>query len=140
MTESKYYSDFTSEELDKGLLSMSEEIYECPVWIRNLFWMAWDDFAVNKWSYDGATFSKERFEDTLFEVAAFIHDWMNSNGIVSYSVDAIMLKIMKDLKYTRKERFLRWFKTRFTFLNILRHKYFLKTYKGKYAIELVLKR
>ena len=142
MIKSLYHKDFTDQDLEAGFQSMIEELefHGTPTWVNNLFWLAWDDFVKNKWSYDGATFSKERFDDTIFEVAALIHDWLNSNGIVSYQADGLMLKVMKHLEYSRKERFLRYLKTRFTFLNILRHKYILKTYKGKYPLELVLLR
>lgn len=79
------------------------------------------DFEAGKFSYDGATFVKERFR-SIFEVAAFIHDWRNSMGYISYSVDQEMFDIMITLNYNLNLIKWRWFLTRFTFLNIIRHK------------------
>lgn len=79
------------------------------------------DFEAGKFSYDGATFVKERSE-SLFEVAAFLHDWRNAMGYISYSVDQEMFDIMITLNYNLNLIKWRWFLTRFTFLNIIRHK------------------
>lgn len=120
---------------------MKNELWfsDAPLWLVKLFNLALEDFKNNKFNYDGSTFGKERYSNTLFEVASFIHDWLNYLGIVSYQVDTLLLRIMKQLNYSKKQRFARWFKTRFTFINIWRHK--LKgTYRGKFAIELILER
>lgn len=79
------------------------------------------DFEAGKFSYDGATFVKERYR-SIFEVAAFIHDWRNSMGYVSYFIDKEMFDIMITLNYDLNLIKWRWFLTRFTFLNIIRHR------------------
>lgn len=117
---------------------MLQELNNAPEWLCNLFSRAWRDFEGGKFSYDGATFVRERSEKTIFEVGAFIHDWLNSNGIVSYTADALMLRIMKILNYPKHLIFWRWFWTRFTLLNIIRHQ-IKGTYKGKFPIEIILK-
>lgn len=96
--------------------------------IRKLLWKAIADFEAGKFSYDGATFVKER-SSSLFEVAAFLHDWRNAMGYVSYEVDREMLDIMISLNYNLNLIKWRWFLTRFTFLNIIRHRV-MCTYVG----------
>jgi len=137
MTKSRKYHQFTYSEIDFGYLSMRAELEHAPKWLRAFFNKAWRDFKQNKWSYDGATFVPERYKKTLFEVAAFLHDYLNSLGIVSYQADAFMFRVMKLLKYSFKHFVYRWILTRLTFLNILRHKYYLKDWKGKFPIEII---
>ena len=79
------------------------------------------DFEAGKFSYDGATFVKE-VGTSLFEVAAFIHDWRNSMGYVSKEIDKEMFDIMILLNYPIELIKERLFFTKFTFLNIWRHK------------------
>mgnify|MGYP001569721759 CR=1 FL=1 len=79
------------------------------------------DFEAGKFSYDGATFVRERSK-SLFEVAAFIHDWRNAMGYVSYAVDREMLDVMITLNYELPLIKWRWLLTRLTFLNIIRHR------------------
>ena len=52
------------------------------------------DFEAGKFSYDGATFVKERSK-SLFEVAAFIHDWRNAMGYVGKQIDQEMFDIFQ---------------------------------------------
>ena len=137
MTKSKTYNQFTQEELDRGYLSMKLELQNAPKWLVAFFDKAWSDFKQNKWSYDGATFVPERYKTTLFEVAAFLHDYLNIMGIVSYQADAFMFRVMKLLNYDFKYFVWRWVLTRLTFLNIIRHKYYLKDWKGKFPIEII---
>lgn len=61
--------------------------------LHKLLFKAIADFEAGKFSYDGATFVRERSK-SLFEVAAFIHDWCNAMGYVSYAVDREMFDIM----------------------------------------------
>lgn len=135
----KYYNHYTKEEIRIGYVSMKKELETAPEWLCVLFDRVWKDFEDGKFKYDGATGVPERFKKTVFEVASIIHDWLNANGIVSYVADALMLDIMKVLKYSKSMIFQRWVLTRLTFINILRHKYYLKDYKGKYPIELLCK-
>ena len=136
--KNKFYTDFSNAELKVGIKSMENELRagNAPNWLCFLFDKAWDSFKRGEFSYDGATFVPERYKSTLFEVAAFIHDWLNSMGIVSYKADALMFKIMRILSYQRKHFVYRWVWTRLTFINIIRHR-IKGTYKGQFAIELL---
>ena len=130
MTKSRYIYQISKEEWEAGKEFMFSEIRFIR-WrseIRLLLWKAIADFEAGKFSYDGATFVKERSE-SLFEVAAFIHDWRNAMGYVSYQVDREMLDIMITLNYDLNLIKWRWFLTRFTFLNIIRHRV-MCTYVG----------
>ena len=121
--KSRYIYQIPDEEWRVGKLFMFAELhpyrYNSP--IRKLLWQAIADFEAGKFSYDGATFVKER-SLSKFEVGAFIHDWRNSMGYVSYHVDREMLDIMITLNYNLNLIKWRWFLTRFTFLNIIRHR------------------
>ena len=130
MTKSRYIYQISKEEWEAGKEFMFSEI-QFIRWrseIRQLLWKAIADFEAGKFSYDGATFVKER-SSSLFEVAAFLHDWRNAMGYVSYHVDREMLDIMITLNYNLNLIKWRWFLTRFTFLNIIRHK-LMCTYVG----------
>lgn len=123
MIKSRYIYQISEEEWEAGKEFMLRELhkYRWNLPIRKLLWKAIEDFEAGKFSYDGATFVKERFR-SIFEVAAFIHDWRNSMGYISYSVDQEMFDIMITLNYNLNLIKWRWFLTRFTFLNIIRHK------------------
>jgi hypothetical protein len=82
------------------------------------------DYKKGLWKYDGPTFSKA--PRGFWEVPAFIHDWRNSMGYVSYSVDEEMFSVMIFLNYQIKYISQRWLLTRFTFINI-----FIKYITGK---------
>lgn len=139
---SKYYSDFTPEEIEAGFnFMLYDEIYACgnisyghP--LLALFLSAWHDFESGKFSIDGATFMRERSE-LLFEVRSFIHDWRNESGFVGYAVDAEMICIMKLLNYSQKSIRITYILTRFTPLNVLRHK-IRRTYVGSFPENLFL--
>ena len=107
--------------IEKHMLGEMRELdYKHP--LRSLFLAAWSDFRYGKFSYDGATFSKSRYgKDMIFELAAFIHDWRNHNGYVSYKVDEEMFSIMIILNYPLRYIIQRRLLTIFTFLNIFRH-------------------
>lgn len=120
---SRYIYQIPNEEWKAGKQFMFSEI-ESIKWnheIRFLLIEAITDFEAGKFSYDGATFVKERSK-SKFEVGAFIHDWRNSMGYVSYHIDREMLDIMIVLGYNFNLIKWRWFLTRFTFVNIIRHK------------------
>lgn len=123
--KSKYYNQFTQEEIRIGYNSMIQEIKILPLGhsVRELFASAWMDFSIGKFSYDGATFVKERNPITIFEVAAFIHDWRNSKGYVGQKIDREFLCIMIALNYKPRLIIERWLFMRLTFLNVLRHKF-----------------
>jgi len=95
--------------------------------IRRLFAEAWNDFKIEKFAFDGATFVKERNRNTIFEVAALIHDWRNSSGCVGKKADREMFDIMIRLNYPLPLIISRWFFCRLTFINVFRHKC-LKSY------------
>lgn len=128
MKRFKYYNEFSKHELEEGYNFMTKELeilsYDHPIHL--LFQRACDDFVDNQFGYDGATFVRER-SHSLFEVAAFIHDWRNSKGYVGKEIDREFFTIMEVLDYPKS--LIRWrkFLCHFTFLNILRHK-LLKSY------------
>ena len=130
MIKSRYIYDISLEEWVEGKNFMFLELhpYRWNSPIRKLLYKAIADFEAGKFSYDGATFVKERFR-SIFEVAAFVHDWRNSMGYISYSVDQEMFDIMITLNYNLNLIKWRWFLTRFTFLNIIRHRV-MCTYVG----------
>ncbi|MFT7283337.1 hypothetical protein [Nonlabens sp.] len=89
-------------------------------WIEEAFFSAWDSFKSKGWKYDGATFVRE-MNNIFWEVAAFIHDWLNHSGFVGPQVDSYFMKIMIALKYDERiisERN-RWMI--FTFINYAWH-------------------
>ena len=128
--KSKYYNDFSEAEIRIGYNSMLKELEVLPEVhpIRELFAETWFDFVMGKFSYDGATFVKERNLLTIFEVAAFIHDWRNSKGYVGRKIDREFLSIMIVLNYKPELIKERIFFMLLTPLNIARHR-FLSTYK-----------
>lgn len=139
MNEFKYYKDYTNQELQEGYIFMTKELeilsQDSPIYL--LFQKACDDFVNNNFSYDGATFVRER-SHSIFEVAAFIHDWRNSNDYISKKIDEEFFYIMEELEYPKS--LIRWrkFLCNLTFLNVLRHK-FLGTYKNSLPKDLYLK-
>jgi len=123
--KSKYYNQFTEDEIRVGYNSMLKELEVLPEVhpIRELFTETWIDFIMGKFSYDGATFVKERFSHTIFEVAAIGHDRRNSYGYVGKEVDEEFCCIMIALNYKPRLIIERWLFMRLTFLNVLRHKF-----------------
>ena len=138
MITSRYIYQVSPEEWEAGKKFMLSELhpYRWNSPIRKLLWKAIEDYEAGKFSYDGATFVKERSK-SLFEVAAFIHDWRNAMGYVSYEVDREMLDIMIKLDYSIDLIAWRGILTRFTFLNIIRHK-IKRTYVGSKPEDLYI--
>jgi hypothetical protein len=89
-------------------------------WVQEAFFNAWDSFKSDDWKYDGATFVKEN-NDEFWEVASFIHDWMNCIGFVGKKVDLYFIKIMIALNYNENIIFERCKWMQYTFLNFFRH-------------------
>ena len=135
--KSKYFNDFLEAEIQIGHNSMMQELKVLPKVhpIKELFASAWIDFSIGKFSYDGATFVKERNPITIFEIAAFIHDWRNSNGYVGEKIDYEFLCIMIVLNYKPELIKERIFFLVLTPLNVARHR-FLSTYKKGVPINL----
>ena len=131
--KSKYFNQFSEAEIQIGHNAMIQELKCLPKVhpIKELFADAWIDFMLARFSYDGATFVKERNSLTIFEVGAFIHDWRNSKGYVGKAIDNEFLSVMISLNYKPSMIIKRWMLMRFTFLNVLRHKM-----KGTYKKEL----
>jgi len=102
--KSRYFNDFSEAEIRIGYNSMLKELEVLPEVhpIRELFAETWIDFIMGKFSYDGATFVKERFSHTIFEVGAFGHDRRNSFGYVGKEIDREFLSIMVVLGYDFK--------------------------------------
>ena len=131
--KNKFYKDFTYDQLHFGYSYMQSEMrhldFKHP--IRLLVLLAWDDFTAGKFSYDGATFVRERNCETIFEVASFVHDWRNSMGFVGRKIDNEFFAIMICLNYDAFMIFERMVKTRLIVdLNYLRHKFWLKDLKS----------
>lgn len=117
-------TDLTEVDLRVANAFMTSELITLPSKhpIRKLAIKAWTDFKDGKFTYDGATFVRERNGRTLFEIAALIHDWRNSSGCVGKEADQEMLDIMVRLNYPVKMIITRWLFCRATFLNVFRHK------------------
>lgn len=131
MTKNRFYSEFTYQEINYGNNFMMSEMMNLDFMhpVRSLHMKAWQHFKDNKFSYDGATFVRERSNETIFELASFIHDWLNSNGYVGKKIDDMFIDIMITLNYPRELIIKRYFLMRmFTWVNVLRHKYILKDY------------
>lgn len=90
-------------------------------WILDAFNAAWRDYEKGIWKFDGATFVAEH-EGDFWEVAAFVHDWLNSIGYVGKEVDLYFLRIMMELKYSERRIFERCKWMQWTFLNTFWHK------------------
>lgn len=124
MLKNRYYKDFTRIQLQVGDALMRSEMvgldYKHP--IRMLHMEAWESFKRGEWSYDGATFVKERFGHSVFELASFIHDWRNSMGFVGKYIDKEFIDIMITLNYPFRLILERWLWMRFTFANVWIHK------------------
>ena len=129
----KYFKEFSESEMQIGHNFMIQELKVLPKVhpIKELFADAWIDFMLGRFSYDGATFVKERNPITIFEIGAFIHDWRNCKGYVGKAIDNEFMCIMIALNYKPNLIIERWLFMRFTFLNVLRHKI-----KGTYKKEL----
>lgn len=136
MRKNKFYSDFSEAEIKAGFELMHKEMngldFKHP--IRTLFLHAWEDFKAGKFSYDGPTFVRSRFK-SRWELASFIHDWRNANGNVGREVDNEFFSVMIALNYPINLIIERWLLTRFTFLNVLRHR-IKGTYNSKINIKL----
>ena len=76
MTKNRFYREFTYQEINYGNNFMMSEMMNLDFMhpVRSLHMRAWQDFKDNKFSYDGATFVRERSDETIFELASFIHD------------------------------------------------------------------
>ena len=126
----KYFKEFSEAEIRIGYNSMLKELEVLPEIhpVRELFTETWIDFIMGKFSYDGATFVKERFSHTVFEVGAFGHDRRNSFGYVGRKIDYEFLCIMIVLNYKPELIIERKLFMLLTPLNVARHR-FLSTYK-----------
>jgi len=121
--KNRYIHQISGSEWAEGKSFMFSEVVDLDTYhsVRVLLRQAILDYETGKFSYDGATFVKE-VGTSLFEVAAFIHDWRNSMGYVSKEIDKEMFDIMILLNYPIELIKERLFFTRFTFLNVWRHK------------------
>lgn len=91
-------------------------------WLERAFKLAWIDYKAGKFKYDGATFVSE-LNNEFWELAAFIHDWLNGIGYVGAAVDLYFIKIMIVLNYPESMIIERYKLMRFTFVNVFIHKY-----------------
>lgn len=116
------YRDLTAQEQADMEFILMNEIQSVPDMhpVRLLLASALFDYKTGVFKYDGPTFSKTHY--SFWEVPAFIHDWRNATGFISYTVDTEMFSIMIYLNYPMALISQRYLLTRFTFLNIIRHK------------------
>ena len=89
-------------------------------WIEEVFYLAWDSYKSDGWKYDGATFVQEQ-NNSYWEVAAFIHDYLNHIGYVGKKVDLYFIKIMIVLNYGENIIFERCKWMQYTFINFFWH-------------------
>jgi hypothetical protein len=90
--------------------------------IRSVFSEAWHAYKCGEFTYDGATFVRERNSGSIFEVAALVHDYRNSSGCVGKAADQELFDIMIKLNYPLKLIIDRWLYCRFTFINVFKHR------------------
>jgi hypothetical protein len=140
MLKGRYIHEFTAQEIKEGYNFMESELLtsKATTNLKMLFAIAWGDFKAGKFKYDGATFVKERSERTIFEVPAFIHDWRNTSGYVGLRIDDEMFSIMSFLAYPPHHFITRARWTFFTWINWLRHKYYLKDLKKEVPTNLLI--
>ena len=140
LLNSKYYIQFSAQEIKNGYKFMFSELVNQKTNqnLINVFFLAWEDFKAGKFAYDGATFVNERCKTTLFEVPAFIHDWRNANGYVGKKIDNEMFSIMTYLNYNPHHFIVRARWVFFTWINVLRHKYYLKDLKNTMPKNLII--
>lgn len=149
--KNKYYKDYTSKEIKKGYDFIQWELsyYNCPFFIKKIILKSWRRFKNNEFSFDGATFVKERssfnkktpyhLRGTIFESASLVHDDFNSQGKIGFWVDAIFLGIMIFMSYKKSQIIKRTFLMFIgTWINVLRHKFYLKDYKGDLNLKKVI--
>lgn len=108
------------------------------VWIENTFKLAWQSFKKDGWKYDGATFVREH-NNNFWEVAAFIHDWLNGVGYVGTKPDLYFIKIMKYLDYSENFIFERSKWMQWTNINYLWHWLRMKSPKNDLPEILIIK-
>ena len=123
MRKNRLYSQLSAHEIFVAENFMRDEMrgldYKHP--IRTLFMLAWEMYKADCFKYDGPTFAKRRHQQTDFEIAALVHDWRNSFGYVGKDVDREMFNIMISLNYPKGLIIQRYWLTRFTFINVIRH-------------------
>lgn len=146
--KNKFAKDFSIEDIEKGRDFIEWELnyYNAPNFIRRIVLSSFSNFEKGKFSYDGATFVKERslfdkktpikLRGSLFESASLVHDEDNHKGLVGFWVDAKFLAIMIFLQYPKSQIIKRTFLMFVgTWLNVLRHKYLTKKYKSDLTIK-----
>lgn len=124
MREDRLYSQLTESEQRVADACLKAELwgldFKHP--LRSLHLKVWESYKADEFKYDGPTFSKSKHSTSEFELAALVHDWRNSAGYVGKEVDREMFDIMITLNYPLELIEERWILTRFTFINVWRHK------------------
>lgn len=137
MRKDRLYTDFTELEASVADACLKSELwgldFKHP--LRLLHHELWESFKRGEFRYDGPTFSKSKHSSTIFELAALNHDRRNSEGYVGKAVDREMFDIMITCNYPLELIIERWFLTRFTFLNVWRHKW-KGTFKASKPIDI----
>ncbi len=114
------YKNISSDEAIKVFDNLQKQCKNIE-WVEYALNLAWVDYKNKHWNYDGATFVREVNND-FWEVASFIHDWLNMIGYVGKGADLYFIKIMKVLDYSENIIFERCKWMQWTFLNIFWHK------------------
>jgi hypothetical protein len=124
MRKDRLYSELTEKEKLVADACLKAELwgldFKHP--LRLLHLHVWDAYQNEEFRYDGPTFSKSKHDATVFELAALVHDFRNATGYVGKEVDREMFDIMITCNYPLELIIQRWHLTRFTFLNVWRHK------------------
>ena len=115
-----YYKDLEEKDKEVIYVSLRSQVKKSK-WIAIAFELSWKDYKNNKFKYDGATFVREN-NNEFWEVASFIHDWLNIIGYVGKGVDLYFIKIMLELRYPENIIFERCKWMQWTFLNVFKHK------------------
>lgn len=115
-----YYKDLSPHQKIDAYDLMKSECNSVE-WVNHVFELAWSDYAENKFKYDGATFVREN-NNEFWEVASFVHDWLNITGYVGRDIDVYFIDIMIVLRYPTKLIFERCKWMQWTWVNVVIHK------------------
>jgi len=130
-----YYKDLSPQEQAHAYKVMKAECSSTQ-WINDVFVIAWSDYVAGKFKYDGATFVQEN-KNEFWEVASFIHDWLNIIGYVGKQVDLYFIDIMIALNYPSNIIFERCKWMQWTWLNVLVHR-IKRNFKGDKLPEFLI--
>ena len=129
------YTDLSNQEAEDIYNELKKQCNSVK-WIEFSLSLAWNDYKRGRFDYDGATFVQE-YNGNFWEVASFIHDWLNVIGYVGKQVDLYFIKIMIKLQYPENIIFERCKWMQYTFLNKLIHR-IKRNFKGDKLPEILI--